>query len=171
MVTVSDQLINILPPIVKNHTKVIILGSMPSSISLEKQEYYGNIRNQFWSIMSKILEVEIPDLYEEKIALLHQNSIGLWDSIKSCERQGSLDATIKNEIPNDFSEFFISYPSIRAIFFNGAKAEQVFKKYYPFIHFPHIHFQKMPSTSPIPGKNIKTLDGKIVCWRDILSYI
>ena len=40
-----------LPPVITKDSKVLILGSMPSVLSLESQEYYGNPRNHFWKII------------------------------------------------------------------------------------------------------------------------
>ena len=74
---------------------------MPGRQSLEKQQYYGNPRNHFWPIIGELLEIAIPNEYTERIALLN-NAIGLWDTIATCEREGSLDAAIRNEKPNDF---------------------------------------------------------------------
>jgi len=44
-----------------------------------------------------------------------------------------------------------SYPHINSIFFNGAKAESVFRKYVPVDiqqRFPGEALQRLPSTSP-----------------------
>ena len=38
-------------PIVDKNCKVLILGTMPGVMSLEKKQYYGNKRNQLWKIM------------------------------------------------------------------------------------------------------------------------
>lgn len=100
---------------------------MPGKQSLEKQQYYGNPRNHFWPIMSELLETEVPDDYVKRIALLKHNAIGLWDTIETCEREGSLDAAIRNEKPNDFQTLFEEYPNIQLVLFNGAKAFEVFK--------------------------------------------
>lgn len=162
---------NILPPIVDGKTKVLILGSMPGKQSLEKQQYYGNQRNHFWPIIGKLLAIDIPEDYNERIALLRKHCIGLWDSIESCEREGSLDATIKNEIPNNFSELFKKYPQIQLVLFNGGKSFDVFKRHIGLQVLDGRAYKKMPSTSPIPGKNIKTFDEKVEIWSILLDYI
>lgn len=125
----SNELKNILLPIVDSATRVLIVGSMPGKQSLEKQQYYGNPRNHFWPIMGELLEIAIPNDYTERIALLKNNAIGLWDTIATCEREGSLDAAIRNEKPNDFQTLFEQYPNIQLVLFNGAKAFEVFKKH------------------------------------------
>ncbi|MEO4054996.1 DNA-deoxyinosine glycosylase [Solibacillus sp. CAU 1738] len=162
---------NILPPVVDEHTKVLVVGSMPGVQSLEKQQYYGNARNHFWPIISEITGQTIPDDYIKRLELLKAHGIGLWDTIQSCERQGSLDATIRNEIPNDFAALFKKYPHIKAVFFNGSKAFDVFKKHIGFAVLASRDFEKMPSTSPIPGKNIKSFEEKVEAWREIGKYI
>lgn len=162
---------NVLPPVIDESTKVLILGSMPSQLSLQKQQYYGNPRNHFWPIIGKILNCEIPSDYDERIKLLKKHHIGLWDTIQSCEREGSSDASIRNVIPNDFKNLFLKYPNIRILLFNGGKSYSVFKKYMGLELLKQVDYAKMPSTSPIPGKNIKTFDEKVEEWRVIEEYI
>ncbi|MFK5707212.1 DNA-deoxyinosine glycosylase [Lysinibacillus boronitolerans] len=167
----SIELKNILLPIVDSATKVLIVGSMPGRQSLEKQQYYGNPRNHFWPIIGELLEIAIPNEYTERIALLKNNAIGLWDTIATCEREGSLDAAIRNEKPNDFQTLFEQYPNIQLVLFNGAKAFEVFKKHIGLELLDGRAYKKMPSTSPIPGKNIKTFTEKLEDWRIIQSYL
>lgn len=144
---------------------------MPSEQSLAKQQYYGNPRNHFWSILGALLGQELPAQYEQRIALLQSANIGLWDVIQSCERKGSLDAAIRNEVPNDFEAMFARYPQITAILFNGGKSYDVFKKHIGFHVLQNRDYVKLPSTSPIPGKNIKTFEQKIDEWATLLKYI
>ena len=129
---------------------------LPGKQSLEKQQYYGNPRNHFWPIIGQLFDIEIPENYEQKLDMLRSKGIGLWDSIQSCEREGSLDATIKNEIPNDFQKLFQQFPQIQLVLFNGGKSFDVFKKHVGLTLLAGRAYQKMPSTSPIPGKNIKS---------------
>ncbi|WP_397538883.1 DNA-deoxyinosine glycosylase [Rummeliibacillus pycnus] len=167
----NDNIQNILPPIVNESTYVLILGSMPSKLSLDKQQYYGNPRNHFWSIIGEILQVEVPDDYTKRMELLKKHHIGLWDTIQSCERQGSLDSNIRNIVPNNFKQLFITFPNIRLLLFNGGKAYSVFKKYMGLQLLQKIDYAKMPSTSPIPGKNIKSFDEKVEEWSVMKRYL
>ncbi|WP_285397184.1 DNA-deoxyinosine glycosylase [Lysinibacillus sp. fls2-241-R2A-57] len=167
----SNELKNVLPPVIDSSTKVLIVGSMPGKQSLEKQQYYGNPRNHFWPIIGGILEENIPGDYERRLKLLKSNHIGLWDTIQSCERKGSLDAAIRNEKPNDFKTLFEQYPNIELVLFNGGKAFEVFKKHIGFEVLADRAYQKMPSTSPIPGKNIKSFEEKLDDWRVMNSYL
>jgi hypoxanthine-DNA glycosylase len=166
-----QPILNSLPPIVDERTKVLVIGSMPGKQSLEKQQYYGNPRNHFWPIIGQLFNIEIPENYEQKLDMLRSKGMGLWDSIQSCERQGSLDATIKNEIPNDFQKLFQMFPQIQLVLFNGGKSFDVFKKHVGLTLLAGRDYQKMPSTSPIPGKNIKSFDEKVEAWGIIKQYL
>ena len=82
-------------PIVSENSRVLILGSMPSVVSLEKQEYYGFKHNRFWKIMGLYAGCRW-ESYEMKKRFILQEGFALWDVIDSCEREGSLDSKIKN---------------------------------------------------------------------------
>lgn len=162
---------NILPAVVDFKTRVLVVGSMPGVQSLEKQQYYGHPRNHFWPIIAGILGVEVPDNYEERIALVRENGIGLWDVIKMCERKGSLDSNIRAEVPNDFEQLFIQYPQIEAIVFNGTKAFSVFKKHIELDVLSTREVFQLPSTSPVPGRFNKTFEQKLQIWSQISKYL
>lgn len=165
----NSKIVASLAPIVDNHTKTLILGSIPGVKSLQKEQYYANPRNQFWKIIAKIFDDKEPISYAEQIALLQDYHLGLWDVIHSCERVGSLDSTISEEVPNNFISFFEQYPSIKNVGFNGSQAYLTFKKLVGFHLFPEIQFVKLPSTSPTPGKNVKSFEEKIIDWEKFVE--
>ncbi len=149
----SMSTIESFPPIARRDAKVLILGSMPSETSLLKQEYYGHPRNSFWPIMGGLFCAS-PDLpYQQRKAIMMEAKIAVWDVLKTCYRPGSMDSDIEmNSIKtNDFNNFFAKYPLIRAVFFNGGKAESVFRKFIaPGLssHYQYLQYQRLPSTSP-----------------------
>jgi hypoxanthine-DNA glycosylase len=157
-----------LAPIVDPCARALILGTMPSTISLAKGEYYANPRNHFWYIVYEVLGSKGPAslaTYPEKIALLERNGIALWDVLEECERDGSGDPDIKNGRCNDFPKFFSEHPGIRCVFFNGQKASKLFLKGNGEGTFPEIRFQCLPSTSPAnAGMPLKEKVGK---WRSV----
>lgn len=138
-------------PIARSDAKILILGSMPGEASLQKQEYYAHPRNAFWPIMCRLLDAPEDLSYIKRKQLLVDNNIALWDVLKRCYRKGSLDSKIKQETieANDFATFFQQHVNISAVFFNGAKAEQLFKKYVlKGSQIPTLEYQRLPSTSP-----------------------
>ena len=162
---------NILPAVVDSKTRVLIVGSMPGVQSLEKQQYYGHPRNHFWPIIAKLTGVDVPERYEDRLALVRAHHIGLWDVIKTCERKGSLDSNIRAEVANDFEQLFIQFPQIEAIVFNGTKAFSVFKKHIGLEALKARAFYQMPSTSPVPGRFNKTFEEKCEIWAQISKFL
>lgn len=134
---------------IDNNSKILILGSMPGIKSLEEQQYYAHPQNRFWKVMGTICnEPKLHEFdYETKLKSLLKNNIALWDTIKSCKREGSLDSDIQNETPNDIRKLLKQYPNIKTICLNGNKSYSAFKKYFPDLLDKYICY-KMPSTSP-----------------------
>ncbi|RKL69316.1 DNA-deoxyinosine glycosylase [Salipaludibacillus neizhouensis] len=158
-------------PVIRKDVRVLILGSMPGMESLKRQQYYGNPRNHFWLILGELFNQELHQLnYTEKITFLHKHKIGVWDVIASCERMGSLDSAIKNEKMNDLASLVVKYPSLQWIGLNGTKAYQSFRKYLKQ-HQLSISYEKLPSSSPVPGRNVKNFKEKVVEWEKILNYL
>ena len=140
-------------PVASPNARVLILGSMPGERSLKDAQYYAHPQNCFWDIMACLFDFSADIAYTEKCARLMSNKVALWDVLRSCERKGSLDSSIKDAsvIVNDFDGFLHSCQDIRYIFFNGAKAESVFRRYIPADiqqRFPMEALQRLPSTSP-----------------------
>ncbi|WP_047982848.1 DNA-deoxyinosine glycosylase [Ornithinibacillus californiensis] len=160
-----------LPPVITEQSKVLILGSMPSVLSLENKEYYGNPRNHFWHILSGVLEQQPVENYEDKIDILKKHNIALWDTIGSCIRDGSLDSSIREEVTNDLPALLSSYPSLQLIACNGTKSYQTLNKYFSSEDLSNLPVIKLPSSSPIPGRYNKTLEEKIEVWKEILTYL
>ncbi len=154
-------------PIVNSASKILILGSIPGKESLRQYQYYAYPQNQFWKIIYALFNTPIDYNYNEKILFLKKNNIALWDVIKSCYREGSLDSNIKMEEANDFKSLFNNHPNIEYVFFNGLKAYNVFEKKIGF-DFENIKFQKLESTSPA---NTKKFEYKLDNWSIIKNVI
>ncbi len=117
-----------LKPIYDASSKVLILGTMPSVISREKNFYYAHPQNRFWKTLSRIYQEEIGESSLEKEAFLKRHHIALFDCLKSCEIKKSSDASIKNPIPNDLDPI-LKTASIKMIFTTGKKAHMLYQKY------------------------------------------
>jgi TDG/mug DNA glycosylase family protein len=140
-----------LPPVIGESPKVLVLGSFPSVMSLEKKEYYGNPRNRFWHLMEALLRIPAALPYHVRTVRLKEKRIALWDVTKECEREGSDDAAIKNEAMNDIPGFLRDHPSVSVIILNGKRAGHIFHKEYPD-GIPGIMIFTLPSTSPANAK-------------------
>jgi len=151
-------------PIVSKDAKLLILGSMPSVTSLEKQEYYGFKHNRFWKIIASYFQESFSS-YEDKVKCIQKNNIILWDVIATCEREGSLDSAIHHEKVNDIEHLLKQYPSIQTILCNGKKSYDLYIR-----HFKHLNVEviSLPSTSNA-NRTIKEQDLFDV-WFETLKY-
>ena len=150
--------------IVDEKTKILILGTIPGVALLKKQEYYGNPRNHFWKLIFSFYNLEeVPLIFDEKIKFLLSKNLGLWDVLKSCDREGSLDIAIKNQTENDFDSLFEKYRNIETLVFNGKESHRFFYKKYGQIK--GITYYVMPSTSPA---NTMSFITKLQLWSTIL---
>lgn len=154
---------NCFGPIVSSDANTLILGSFPSIVSLEKTEYYGHKCNAFWPIMSSLFNHSIEN-YEEKTALILQNRLALWDVCYTCKRDGSMDSTIKETVPNEIPKL-LDDGNITKVIFNGQTAARLYKKtvaYYP----DNITFLTVISTSPAATK---PFEEKLKIWKEALA--
>jgi hypoxanthine-DNA glycosylase len=129
-------------PIIFKDTKVLVLGSFPSIRSVENDFYYAHPRNQFWRILSAVTSYPINNC-DQKIWLLKESRLGLWDMIRSCSRENSLDSSLEDEEVNDIPTLLEQHPSIEKIAFTGRKAEVLYK-----LHFDHLEIETVYLPSP-----------------------
>jgi hypoxanthine-DNA glycosylase len=118
-------------PIDRFNARILVLGSYPGRISLEKNEYYAHDRNRFWPMCANALGVAGSTSYAARQTLAIANRIALWDVLESCERRGSLDSRIVrgSEIPNNFDRFIARHRQLTTILFNGRKAASLFSRF------------------------------------------
>ena len=141
-------------PIIDGNTRILVIGTMPGAVSLERQEYYAHERNLFWKIVSEAFCGGLAD-----------NHIGLWDSVQSCHRVGSLDSAIKNAVPNDFAALLKQYPQVQRLLFNGQKAFGLFERFSPDI-LEYVDYEVLPSTSP--ANAAVPYEKKLELWLEAL---
>ena len=143
-------------PVYTGTSKILILGSMPSPASLSNGFYYMHPLNRFWPLMEKLFDFKFnfknkegQKAIEERKNFLLKYDIALWDVIKSCEIKGASDSSIKNAVPNDFSEI-INNSEIKKIFCTGSTAFKLYEKLCRFK--TGIKGICLPSTSPANQK-------------------
>jgi hypoxanthine-DNA glycosylase len=147
-------------PIVFDDTEILILGSFPSIDSFDKAFYYAHPRNQFWPILSEITGYPVNNR-DQKIWLLKQSRIGLWDMVKGCSRENSLDSSLKAIEVNDIPSLLERTPSIRKLLFTGRKAQALFEK-----HFGHLQIERDYLPSPSPAFAGMSFEEKIQAYRE-----
>ena len=161
-------------PVYDEHSRILILGSLPSVKSRENNFYYGHPKNRFWRVLWTVFAAAEPsegtdgeyaiDSFdiEEKKEFLLANHIALWDVIYKCDIAGSSDSSIKNVIPNDIGLILRRAP-IENIYVNGNKAYELYMKHcYPVTGRDAV---KLPSTSP--ANAAWNLDRLIQVWKTI----
>ena len=164
------------PPIVGNNPQLLILGSMPGGESLRKGQYYAHPRNLFWRVMGVLCGAgpELP--YPARIEKVKAAGVALWDVLKHCEREGSLDSSIRpeTEIPNELAVFLRTHSSIHLTAFNGQKAASTFeRRVAPTLVDEvrdRVRFVTLPSTSP--ANAYRTWEQKLAVWqRELGLYL
>lgn len=147
---------------------------MPGRKSLAEQQYYAHPHNSFWPIMGQLLGFDASLSYEQRLDRLRANHIALWDVARRCVRLGSMDHAIDMESveANDFASFFRTHANIRAIFFNGRKAHELYRRLVlPGLPEPFglIEQHLLPSTSPAHAG--KSLAQKLAEWQIVRTTL
>lgn len=167
-------------PVFDEGCRVLVLGSLPSVLSRAHAFYYGNPKNRFWRMVAAVTGEPVPpnegdaladrapatlaQSIEAKRALLLRHGIALWDTIQSCDIQGSSDASIRNVVPTDLARV-ISRTPIEAVLCNGGTAGRLYRRYQRAA--VGIDAVVLPSTSPANASwSLGRLVGR---WGEVLG--
>lgn len=132
-------------PVYDEHSRILILGSFPSVKSREARFYYGHPQNRFWRLLAALYGEDVPIDIPAKKEFLLRRGIALWDVIASCDITGSSDSSIRNPIINDIG-MILRAARIEAVYANGKKAEQLYRKHVAPV--TGVTITGLPSTSP-----------------------
>ena len=153
-----------LAPVIDAHTRVLILGSFPGAASLAAGQYYAHPRNQLWRLLSAVLDDDLCALpYAARLPQLLAHGVGLWDVLAACEREGSLDANIRQPAANDFDRLRTLCPLLETVGFNG----QASGKFAPQFAAQGYRTLVLPSTSPAHAA--LSFDAKLAFWRSLVQ--
>ena len=147
-----------IPPVWDSKSQILILGTMPSPKSREAGFFYMHPQNRFWSVMAEVFGETLahpnnaPDhtaAIEERRAFLLRHHLALWDVLASCEITGAADSSIKNAIPNDFTEI-LENSKVRQIICTGKTSFNLWQKKCAALYEARYNLtvHSLPSTSP-----------------------
>ena len=151
-------------PIVFKDSKTLILGSFPSIDSFDKSFYYTHPRNQFWKILSALSNYPINNR-DQKIWLLKETKLALWDMVESCQRENSLDSSLEEIEVNDIAQFLEEHPSIKKVAFTGRLAEKLFK-----MHFDYLEIETVYLPSPSSAYAKMSFEQKVEIYHKLLEF-
>lgn len=142
-----DALKRSFPPVADARTRVLVLGSLPGEESLARKQYYANPRNQFWRLIGAAIGEElVPLAYEARLEALLAAGVGLWDTVGSARRHGSLDGNIRGYSANDLERLAHRLPELKAIGFNGGTSAKLGMA--KLAGFSELALIPLPSSSP-----------------------
>ena len=180
----SETVIHEIEPVWNEKSRVLILGTLPSPSSRERGFFYMHAQNRFWktvfSVFGEELKISGPmlknctenskiDAIKERKDFLIRHNLALWDVLQKCDIDGASDSSIKNAVPNDFTEIF-ERADIKKVFCTGKTAFRFWKK------FCAAHYEKkyavsaacLPSTSP--ANAACSLEKLIEAYKVLLNY-
>ena len=150
-------------PIIFKGSKTLILGSFPSLKSFENSFYYAHPKNQFWKILSAISGYPA-NLRDQRVWLLKQCNLALWDMVQSCKRQNSADSNLKDIVPNDIRALLQNYPNIKQIAFTSRLAQKIYEQYFKDLKVKTIYLP-----SPSPAYAAMSFEKKVQIYKELLG--
>jgi hypoxanthine-DNA glycosylase len=162
---VAGDLLCSMAPVINEEVSVLVLGSLPGTASLAAQAYYAHPRNAFWPIMAELTGQPLPALpYAERLPLLLQHGVGLWDVVGQAQRKGSLDGNLRDVATNPLAALIATLPRLQAVAFNGQTAWKLGHRQLPagLAHYA------LPSTSPALTS---AFSEKLQAWSVLLPHL
>ncbi|HEY0414502.1 MAG TPA: DNA-deoxyinosine glycosylase [Allosphingosinicella sp.] len=155
------------PAVADARTRVLVLGSLPGEQSLARAQYYGHPRNHFWRLIGAVTGLDLVPLgYEARLAALLAAGVGLWDTVGSATRRGSLDGNIRGHRANDLAALVDALPRLRAVGFNGAKSASIGLP--QLAGRPGLALLALPSSSPA---YTLAFEAKLAQWLELKPFL
>lgn len=162
-----------LPPVAGPRTRLLVLGSFPGQRSLQMQQYYAHPQNHFWKILQALWPgdpLPAPDDYAQRCEWVLAHGLGLWDVYASCEREGSLDTSIRSAVLNDFAALSRHCPQLAVVAHNGGESfrhARSVRAALQVLAAPSVpDVVRLPSTSPANAS--WSFGRKLAAWREVV---
>lgn len=154
-------------PIYRADCQLLIIGSLPGEMSFAQSQYYAHPSNDFWRLIGSLLGRDLDDLdYAERLEILLQARIGLWDSIRIASRRRSDDNSVRHAEINNLADIASRLGALQCIAFNGKTAAAYGRRGLAdkWLHQSRI----LPSSS---GAARLTFGAKLAAWRGLRDFI
>lgn len=154
-----------LPPLVDRRTRLLILGSLPGDASLKAERYYAYPYNQFWRLLGGAIGEPLASLdYDSRLERLGARCIGLWDTVASALRPGSLDMALREIAANPLRQLIAGLPALQAVALNGGTAARIGRRE---LGATPLAIVDLPSSSPA---NTRPFAEKAAAWDVLARY-
>jgi len=155
-------------PVTRSDTRLLVLGSLPGAVSLAQGRYYAHPQNQFWPLIGAVIGRDLASLdYEARLEGLLDARIGLWDTVATAARKGSLDAAIRLHRASDLAALAAALPDLRAVAFNGATSARIGRRQLEGVR--GLDLVDLPSSSPAYAS--LPFERKRAAWLALRSYL
>ena len=156
------------PPVTRADTRLLVLGSLPGAVSLERRQYYAHPQNLFWRLMGRVTDRDLVALgYDQRLAALLDARVGLWDTVAAATRKGSLDADIRLHAASDLAALAATLKELRAIAFNGGTSARIGRA--QFAGVEGLDLIDLPSSSPAYAS--LSFEKKLESWLRLRAYL
>lgn len=156
-----------LEPVFDEHSRVLMLGTIPSPKSREAGFYYMHPQNRFWKVLAALFIEPEPQGVEARRAFALAHGIALWDTLASCTITGASDASISGAVPNDLTRIAATAP-LEAVFTTGTKATELFRRHCANM-LPDVPHVALPSTSPANAR--MRLDDLVKAYQPVAEVL
>lgn len=153
-------------PVYDEHSRVLMLGTMPSPASREQGFYYGHPRNRFWPVLAAIFGEPEPRSPEERRSFALRHNIALWDVLAACDIDGAADGSIKRPRANRIGDVLTASP-IAAVFTTGAKAAELYRR----LCLPETGREALPLPSTSPANARMSTEQLVESYSAVLKYL
>lgn len=116
-----------LGPVYDGDSRILVLGSFPSPLSRETGFYYGNPRNRFWQVLSRLWDEPLPEGTQARREFCLGHRVALWDVLASCTIEGASDASIEDPVANDIPAL-LARTQVEGVFCTGTTAARLYRR-------------------------------------------
>jgi hypoxanthine-DNA glycosylase len=115
------------------------------------------VLGQLWNLDLRALP------YAERLAVVRQRGLGIWDVYAHCQRVGSLDSAIEAAELNDLAGLHTLAPDLQAVAHNGGESARLMR----LTRALGLTVHRLPSTSPANAS--WSFERKLAAWREVFA--